>query len=389
VHVFFVTQWYPTTQHPFYGIFIHEHARAVARIHKVSLLHILGIDPTLSQPIQITPRLVQQDFMVYQLSYRRPMIPRTAWLRQFYGARQVFNIASQNFGRPDIIHANINNTANVSVVLGRLDKIPVVLSEHSSAYGRRLLKSSRIPIIRFFMNHVDVIMPDSNALGQHIRSYRITRPMVTVPNVVDTGVFYPALPNEQVTSPYREIALIARLSEEKAVHLTIHALARLQQQGIYVYLHIAGDGPERAHLESLAHDLGLSNWIHFHGYLPKVELAKILRCSSVFVLSSIWESQPSVILEALTCGLPVVAPAIGGIPDVITPACGTLFPPGDVEDLASKLIYILTNLSEYNPQAIQKYALDHFSPEVVGNRLDNIYQQIIKNRHVFDNTTSF
>ena len=385
MHVFFVTQWYPTIQHPFYGIFIQEHARAVARMHKVSLLHIQGVDPTLNRPIQITPQFVSQGFMVYQLSYRRPMIPYTAWIRQLWGARQAFAISSRKFGQPDIIHANINNTAEVSVVLGSLAKIPVVLSEHSSAYARKRLKSSRIPIIRFFMNRIDLIMPVCDALGQHIRNYGINRPMLTVQNVADIDIFYPALPGEQVTSPTREITLIARLSEEKAVHLAIQSLARLRQRGISLYLHIAGDGPERGHLESLVDDLGLSAWIHFHGSLPKIELAKILRRSSAFVLSSLWESQPVVILEALACGLPIVAPAIGGIPEIISSEYGLLFQPGDVEDMTDKLATMINKLPTFNAQTIHKFAVDNFSPTVVSETLTHIYQQVINNRHAFEN----
>jgi glycosyltransferase involved in cell wall biosynthesis len=388
VHVFFVTQWFPTTQHPFYGIFVLEHARAVARMHRVSLLHIQGIDPTLKRSIQITPKLVQPGFRLYQLAYRHPMLPYTAWMRQLNGVHQAYNLASQDFGQPDIIHANISNTAEVAILLGRLAKIPVVLSEHSSSYARKLLTPSQIRLIRFFMNRVDVIMPVCDALGQHIRNYGITRPMVTVQNVVDTDAFYPASPGEQIINPYREVALIARLSEEKAVHLAIQVVARLQHQGTFIFLHIAGDGPERANLESLVDDLGLSKWIHFHGYQPKIELAKILRRSSAFMLTSLYESQPVVILEALTSGIPIVAPAVGGIPEVITPACGMLFRPGDVDDLASKMKSLLSNLEAYDPHAIHKYAVDHFSPDVVSKRLDTIYQQVVENRHAFDRTTS-
>ncbi len=378
MHVFFITQWFPTVKQPLNGIFILEQARAVARMHHVTLLHILGVDPTLNQPIQIMARSDYSDIDVYTLSYQRPKIPYTAWIRQVHGARKVFGMASKDHGRPDIIHANVSNTADTSVIIGRLAAIPVVLSEHSSAYARKLFTLSQIRRIRFFMNRVDLIMPVCDALGQTMREYSITRPMVSVPNVADPDVFYPALPGEQVIIPYREIALIARLSEEKAVHLAVQAAARLQQQGFYFILHIAGEGPERAQLESLVNDSGLSDWVHFHGYLPKNELAKLLRRSSAFLLTSLWESQPVVILEALTCGLPVVAPAVGGIPEVITAECGLLFQPGDVEDLISKLRSLITNFHNYDAQAIHQYATDHFSPVVVAKRLDGLYRQVIE-----------
>jgi glycosyltransferase involved in cell wall biosynthesis len=208
--------------------------------------------------------------------------------------------------------------------------------------------------------------------------------MIPVPNVADTDLFYPAALGEQVTDPMREIALIARLSEEKAVYIAIQAAARLQQQGIYFQLQIAGDGPQRASLETMVADLRLSDWVHFHGYLPKPELAKLLRRSSALLLTSLWESQPVVILEALSCGLPVVAPTIGGIPEIITPDCGLLFRPGDLDDLCVKLSSLLTNISVYNPHVVCKYAIAHFSPTVVGNRFSAIYHKIIEDRHAFD-----
>ena len=377
MHVFFITQWFPTLQQPFNGIFVLEHARAVARIHSVTLLYIRGVDPTLKRTIKVTQDTDSAGFTVFELSYRHPRTPFTTWFRRISAGRQAFKMASDQYGRPDIIHANIWNTADVAVLLGRLAGIPVVLSEHSSSYARKQLTPWQIRKMRFFMNRVDVIMPVCDALGTNIRDYGIHRPMLSVQNVADTEIFYPASAGEQVSSPYREIAVIARLSEEKAVHLAIQAAARLQQQGIFFQLHIAGDGPERAHLEHVVVETGISEWVHFHGYLPKPELAKLLRRSSAFLLTSLWESQPVVILEALSCGLPVLAPAIGGIPEIITPECGLLFQTGIIEDLVSKLSTLIMNLPRYDSQGIHQYAVEHFSPIVVGNRLDGIYRQVI------------
>ncbi|NJD59596.1 MAG: hypothetical protein C3F13_00125 [Anaerolineales bacterium] len=384
MHVFFVTEWFPTEQRPYYGIFILEHARSIAKLHKVSVLYIHGVDSASSSSIQITSRIENQNLTIYQLSYRRLIIPGSTWIRQLNGAWQVFKRSTQDASRPDIIHANVNNTADVAVVLGRLANIPVVLSEHSSAYARNRLKPSQIPLIRYFMNRVDVILPVCDSLGRQMRSFGITRPIVPVQNVVDMDIFYPATDGEQVVSTYCEITIIARLSEEKAVHLAIQGIARLHQQGIRVVLNIAGDGPERQNLETLTKDLGLSEWVRFHGGLPKSQLADMLRRSSVFLLSSTFESQPAVILEALACGLPVVAPDIGGIPEVITPAVGLLFRSGNVDDLVSKLRSVLDNLSAYNSAHIRQYAVAHFSPEVVSTRFDQIYQQVNNDRHAFE-----
>jgi glycosyltransferase involved in cell wall biosynthesis len=388
MHIFFITQWYPTPEHPTYGVFILEHARAVAKILRVSLLHIQGVDQTLQKSIQITNEQVHQNFIIYHLSYRRPALPHTSWLRKFAGARKGFNFATQCFGCPDVIHANVSNTAGPAVFLGRMANIPVVMSEYSSEYGRKLFKRWRIPVMRYLMNRVNLIMPDSDDLAQHIRAYGIHRPMIKVHNVVDAELFYPAAAGEQVTSPYREVTIIARLDKEKAVGLAIQAVGRLQSQGIYFLLHIVGDGKERSPLDALVSDLHLSDWIIFHGFQPKVELARLLRRSSVFLLSSLWESKPVVILEALTCGLPIVAPAIGGIPEVITASCGMLFTPGDLNDLVDKLGAMLSRLEDYNARSIRSYAIDTFSQAAVGNQLNSIYQKIKVDKHTFDDRHS-
>jgi hypothetical protein len=117
-------------------------------------------------------------------------------------------MASEKYGHPNIIHANVNNTADVAVVLGRLTRVPVVLSEHSSDYARKRFSPSQVRKLRFFMNRVNLILPVSNALGQAMRGYGISRPMLNIPNVADPDVFYLASPGEQVSSPYREITLI-------------------------------------------------------------------------------------------------------------------------------------------------------------------------------------
>jgi glycosyltransferase involved in cell wall biosynthesis len=85
-----------------------------------------------------------------------------------------------------------------------------------------------------------------------------------------------------------------------------------------------------------------------------------------------------VLLEALSSGLPVVAPATGGITEVITAECGLLFQPGNLEDLVNKLHALLTDLNAFNKQTIHQYAVDHFSPEVVGKWLDGIYRQVLR-----------
>ncbi len=387
MHVFFITQWFPTAQQPISGFFVLEHARGVSQIHQVSLLHIQGVDKTLKQPALITIEEDRKGLMIYHLSYQRSVIPYTTWIRQWIAAKHVFDQVERQFGRIDIIHANVNNTAMLAVLLGRLAGIPVVISEYSSAYGRKLFTPRQALLVRYFMNQTDLIMPDSDSLKEYMRDFGVTKPMIRVHNVVDTELFYPAVHGERVVSPHREIIIVARLSEEKAVHLAIEAVGRLQKRNMYIFLHIVGDGPEKTRLEALVKRLGLTEWVQFHGYLTKLEIAKLLRRASAFVLTSLWESKPSVVLEALMCGIPVVAPAVGGIPEVVPQECGQLFEPGNLDDLTDRLLGLLSNFDAYDNELIHQYAIDNFSAMAVNKILDHIYGELIKDRHAFSSVS--
>jgi glycosyltransferase involved in cell wall biosynthesis len=125
------------------------------------------------------------------------------------------------------------------------------------------------------------------------------------------------------------------LEGEKGVDVLIQAIGRLGQ---YVRLEIAGDGPQRRDLEELA-ALAAPGRVHFLGHIDAVDLRQLIRSALVVAVPSrFYENQPMVILEALGCGVPVVATSLGGnIELVITGLNGALIPPNDPTALASAL----------------------------------------------------
>jgi len=105
-------------------------------------------------------------------------------------------------------------------------------------------------------------------------------------------------------------------------------------------LHIIGDGPEKKKLKMLVDKENLQNRVVFHGNLTHEEIAKYMIASDLFCLVSKNEGQPNVILEALACGLPVVATNVGGIPDLIDSKNGVLVEPDNPADLALAMMNV-------------------------------------------------
>ncbi len=171
-----------------------------------------------------------------------------------------------------------------------------------------------------------------------------------------------------VTGP--TLAFAGRLTAAKSVEVAFAALEQLDG----VALLVAGDGEERARLEALVRDRGLDARVRFLGAQTRGRVLQILRAADVAVLPSRWENFPHVVVEALSVGTPVVASAVGGVPEVVEDGVnGLLVPAGDPEALAAAVRRVLDEpglrerLAAAGPGSVEAYA-----PERVYGRLEQI-----------------
>jgi glycosyltransferase involved in cell wall biosynthesis len=136
-----------------------------------------------------------------------------------------------------------------------------------------------------------------------------------------------------------EILTVGRLVPVKGQELLIEAVAELAERGRKVGLRIVGDGPSREALQGLAETLGIADRVHFAGAVGQEEIYAHYRDSDVFALTSFAEGLPVVLVEAMATGIPVVAPRITGIPELVEEGVsGLLFTPGRTDELAGALL---------------------------------------------------
>lgn len=156
-----------------------------------------------------------------------------------------------------------------------------------------------------------------------------------LPNVVDTDEF---TPDEGQSSAIEfTVASVGRLVPSKRHDRLLSVIAQLKQLcPIPVKLLIAGDGPCRADIEEQVDALGLRFNVEFLG--SRADLTKVYRSANALLVTSDYEGTPNVVLEAMACGLPVVASKVGGIPDIVEHGVnGFLSEPGDDDTLAVHL----------------------------------------------------
>jgi glycosyltransferase involved in cell wall biosynthesis len=132
------------------------------------------------------------------------------------------------------------------------------------------------------------------------------------------------------------LGTVGSLTPKKGHVFLLRALVQLLKRGVGCSLAVAGDGPERSSLESIAGHLGVSTRVHFLGEQRNVE--DVLAAIDVFVLPSLVEGMPLALLEAMLAGKPVVATRVGGVPEAVTSDVnGILVEPGSGPALADAI----------------------------------------------------
>jgi glycosyltransferase involved in cell wall biosynthesis len=164
--------------------------------------------------------------------------------------------------------------------------------------------------------------------------------LVEIPNGVDLSQFSvrPAQRREGVP----HLTYIGRLDKYKGVTFLLKGFKELLSRAGAVRLTIVGDGPDEFLLKAMAREIDIDERVTFRGRQEEV-LSEYHR-TTIFVLPSLSEGMSNVLLEAMACGLPVVATSVGGNSDIITDRHnGLLVPPGDALTLSTALLELLEN----------------------------------------------
>jgi glycogen(starch) synthase len=197
-----------------------------------------------------------------------------------------------------------------------------------------------------------------------------------IPSGVDLRRFAGPLPDPAPDLPCPRVLFVGRLAPQKGVSTLLDAVPLLRNRAAVV---LVGDGPQRPALERQAGRLAPGR-VRFQGFVPHAEVPAWLAAADVLVLPSIYEELGSVLLEAMAAGLPVVASAVGGIPDALG-AAGRLVPPRDPAALAAAVDEVLDDpaLAARLGEAARRRATA-FSWDALAGRVLDLYREVVERR---------
>lgn len=281
--------------------------------------------------------------------------------------------------RPTILHTWMFHANIPGRVLGRLAKVPIIISSERTMGMESCW--------RYWLNRItDPLTDRVVCVSQQVADFVVQevgipqRKTVVIPNGIDLRDFEHLLSQQQARTALglslgqMLIGTVARLNPVKRLDVLFQAVALSPD----VYVVIVGNGPERAQLEAMSEQPGLAGRVRFAGQQDDVR--PWLAALDVFVLSSDWEGMSNALLEAMAIGLPVIATAVGGTPEVVMDGItGLLVPPRDPAALAEAIATLLhdPDLRRKMGQAGQERVEQHFSIKETVRQTEALYEALL------------
>jgi glycosyltransferase involved in cell wall biosynthesis len=286
--------------------------------------------------------------------------------------------------RYDIEHYFFSLPTGLLTLVPQMQRTPYVLSLRGSdvpGYDRYNQRVERLhgmlkPLTLRIWRRAARVVALSEALAETAHRTDRELEIEVIPNGIDPVRFSP--PRERRIRPVPRLITVARLLERKGIQTILEACAR--PSILPVELIIVGTGPYEGELKEMAVALGLADRVKFAGFVPNEELPDLYRKSDIFVLPSETESFGLVFAEAMSCGLPIAASNVGGIPETVRDGVdGLLCPPGDPLSLRENILRLMSNVDRHREisHSQRERILERYSWDRIAARYAEVYDAVL------------
>lgn len=392
-----ISHMYPSPVNPTGGIFVHEQVKALRdRGHDVRVISPKGWAPPglsrWSSYRDVVPEDTVDDVLVHY--------PRKLTLpggRLGHRNADAFLLGIRKTVRRihaewpvDVIHAHMMvpdgwAAARVGHELG----IPAVGTAHRADVLDVPAQGAKARMrVAGAIQDLDAVVTVSRAIGDAADAIaRPRRPITVVPNGADAAVFMPRDAGEArrrigVPDDGPVVSYVGKLVPRKGVDTLIEAMGILAARSTGApRLVMAGIGGMREPLGQRAAELGVAGRITWLGKVPHDDVGWVMSAGDVFVLPSLSEGLPTVVCEAMACGLPVVATAVDGTPEIVDdPATGLLVQPHDAGGLATALARVLDDpalRAAMGTEALRRSQAD-YTWAANARRMEQVYAEVMR-----------
>lgn len=380
-----IPSWYTTEDKPNNGIFFKEQAESLAS----SGVDVVVAYPDLRFRLGTLRRGIYRDYdaevptYIYRKRTLTPFNERGRWPQISKMLEKLYDRVCRDIGKPDIVHLHSCRIGVETVSLCKKHNLPLVYTEHYSGILGQMDDNLKYQFEKT-LEGCDCAIAVSEDLKARMVSKRPDT--LFIPNMVDTSSFK-ILPNVTPSGDF-VFAAVGNLVPVKGYDILIRAFASAHRHMPGAKLFIAGKGEQEQMLKDMISELKMDDSINLVGFLPRSLAPNFYNGCDCFVCSSYTETFGISIIEALSCGKPVIATRCGGPESIITAKNGLLINAGDALSMERALIYMYRRAKSYNPFMLREDCMKRFGKSYVCQRLVQLYAHIIGARRSDVNGTS-
>lgn len=261
-------------------------------------------------------------------------------------------------GQPDVVHLNSSKAAALGALAARMLGVRrIVFTVHGWPFNEKRNEFARVMIYLIswftaFLSHVVIVVSKSDeAQGKKMRW--IAEKVRYIPIGIEPAAYLSpdearaSLPIYGFTKPIYSMVTIAELTKNKGIRYAIEAIGELKRRGVEMSYYVIGSGELRSELEDLVREEDVTDRVHFLGFIENA--ARYLRAFDVFLLPSIKEGMPYVLLEAAAASLPIVTTTVVNPAFIESYSRTKAVPAADPEALAAALVETMRERMEKEP----------------------------------------
>jgi glycosyltransferase involved in cell wall biosynthesis len=362
-----LSSWYPTTSSPLYGIFVHAQAKALSECCDVDVLLLeRGIIPrTLTME---DDKLTVYKKSGFYLPNRNEQLLKI-WAHQYY----LHFKKHHNQKKYDVIHCHDHYGAYAGWYINQKIDIPYVVTIHNSSIQSMTLVNWKQSYLSKVLDNAKQVMAVGHKLSEILEENFTTQKVIILPNLIDTDVFKPS-ENKKSFNPFKFL-FIGDLDDNKGVMRMLLAFQKMESKN--TFLHIIGRGPLKKEVENFITENGLADRVLLQDQLPNAELPDVYNSAHVYVSLSKEETFGITILEAMSCGLPVIYTRSGGPEHIIIEHGCIETSKTDTVQISNSLDKIIIDYPQFDKSLIRQHVLGNYSSNSIINKLLLIYKNTI------------
>jgi len=373
--ILFLPSWFPYKKNPRYGKFIKNHAVAASANNDV---HIIITILIINQKQKIkTESKSESNIRITYIYYKKIINSKISYLIGiYYLLKYVRNQLIKKNWVPDLIHGHVYTSSLPAYILHLFYQIPFIISEHSSSFLTNKFSLLEKIIIKTTLKKAELILPVSKTLEQSIKKLLPYQKFYVLPNTINVDIFNYIKKNNLQNK--KKLVSITTISKNKGIYYLIESINRLISKRTDFHIDIIGTGPDFKNIKLLIDNLKLNNFITLHGETNENEIVRYLQKSDLFIQTSLYETFGIVYIEAMSCGLPVIAFNVNALNEIINDSNGIIVEKYSINGTVNAINYILDNLNKYNPQKIRQYITNNFSLTKISKEINIVYNKVIK-----------